>query len=315
MDQKDYFVGGRISLRRTAKRMTQEQLAMMLNVSPAAVSKWERNLANPSIEMLWRLADFFDCSIDDLVGRTSVRAADAREKEKLRLTEIAGDLIKCSEISRAQGLIAMEEAVMSMESGSRFLSFAVSYVMLCFMRQMELEKTFELLDNYVETLPSAERMEGKMVAGALKMIFEGNNPQIIQEYVASCIGMEYREELEGMGSALRRARKEILNLYGDKKQYSEATGLLEGLCSTGDYEIQQILRQMDQKTLAAALAGASKDVVLAFLSNLSDRMMYVVSEDIQLFGGGEEEIIEAQRKVLEIKQLLSAEQTSPGCQS
>ena len=53
----------------SGKGMTQEQLAVMLCVSPAAVSKWERNLANPSIEMLWALADYFECSIDELVGR------------------------------------------------------------------------------------------------------------------------------------------------------------------------------------------------------------------------------------------------------
>ena len=51
-------IGGKIYSLRMAKRMSQEQLAAILNVSPAAVSKWERNLSNPSIEMLWVLADF-----------------------------------------------------------------------------------------------------------------------------------------------------------------------------------------------------------------------------------------------------------------
>ena len=63
-------MGGKIYSLRRAKRMSQEQLAAVLNISPAAVSKWERNLSNPSIEMLWVLADFFECSINELVGRT-----------------------------------------------------------------------------------------------------------------------------------------------------------------------------------------------------------------------------------------------------
>ena len=53
-------MGGKIYSLRMAKRMSQEQLAAVLNISPAAVSKWERNLSKPSIEMLWTLADFFE---------------------------------------------------------------------------------------------------------------------------------------------------------------------------------------------------------------------------------------------------------------
>lgn len=66
-------MGGKIYSLRMAKRMTQEQLAAQLCVSPAAVSKWERNQAVPSVEMLWALADFFDCSMDELAGRRLAR--------------------------------------------------------------------------------------------------------------------------------------------------------------------------------------------------------------------------------------------------
>ena len=59
-------IGSTIKRLRLEKGMTQEQLAVILCVSPAAVSKWERNLANPSIEILWALADYFECSIDEL---------------------------------------------------------------------------------------------------------------------------------------------------------------------------------------------------------------------------------------------------------
>ena len=48
-------IGGKIYSLRMAKRMSQEQLA--------AVSKWERNLSNPSIEMLWVLADFLSAAL------------------------------------------------------------------------------------------------------------------------------------------------------------------------------------------------------------------------------------------------------------
>lgn len=49
MEYNRVVIGGKIYSLRVAKGMTQEQLAVLLCVSPAAVSKWERNLANPSI--------------------------------------------------------------------------------------------------------------------------------------------------------------------------------------------------------------------------------------------------------------------------
>ena len=45
-------MGGKLYSLRMAKRMTQEQLAEVLSISPAAVSKWERNLSTPGLEML-----------------------------------------------------------------------------------------------------------------------------------------------------------------------------------------------------------------------------------------------------------------------
>ena len=69
MEYSRVSMGKRICSLRAAKDMTQEQLAEVLCVSPAAVSKWERNMEVPNVEMLWMLADFFGCTIDELVGR------------------------------------------------------------------------------------------------------------------------------------------------------------------------------------------------------------------------------------------------------
>jgi len=50
--------------------MTQEDLAKSLKVSRGAVSMWEINQRTPDPETLQRLADFFGCSVDYLLGRT-----------------------------------------------------------------------------------------------------------------------------------------------------------------------------------------------------------------------------------------------------
>lgn len=53
---------------RSKKNITQEQLARHLQISPQAVSKWERNEGYPDIMLLPRIALYFDVTIDDLLG-------------------------------------------------------------------------------------------------------------------------------------------------------------------------------------------------------------------------------------------------------
>ena len=51
---------------RKRKRITQEQLATALSLSPQAVSKWETNTSQPDTQTLPLIADFFGVSIDYL---------------------------------------------------------------------------------------------------------------------------------------------------------------------------------------------------------------------------------------------------------
>ena len=63
-------VGKNICELRKNKNMTQEKLASEMGVSIAAVSKWETGNSIPDILMLCSIADFFDVSTDELIGRT-----------------------------------------------------------------------------------------------------------------------------------------------------------------------------------------------------------------------------------------------------
>lgn len=295
-------MGGKLYSLRVAKRMSQEQLAAVLNISPAAVSKWERNLAKPSIEMLWALADFFDCSIDQLVGRTpgQVEELGIYDAQKFRLALIGEDLLKCSEISRAKGLLAMEACIPDLKGESRFLAFAIPFVLYLLMKQMEVPAVFQLLENYVATLPEAERPESRMITAVLRQIFAGESPEMIQELISSHIGIDYREKKTNMSELLKYTCQDILDQYQDKKMYSDHTNLLEAFAQVGNFEIQLILRDTDNATLTAALIGASGRVVQTFLANLSDRMLYFIHEDMKQWKGTEEEILSAQKKLLEL---------------
>ena len=53
---------------RKKRALTQEQLAEAMGVSTGAVYKWEAGLSQPELSMLLELADFFDTSVDVLLG-------------------------------------------------------------------------------------------------------------------------------------------------------------------------------------------------------------------------------------------------------
>ena len=61
--------------------MTQEQLAEALGVTFAAVSKWERGVATPELNLIAEMADLFGVSLDAMVGFELLNSSvDAREK-------------------------------------------------------------------------------------------------------------------------------------------------------------------------------------------------------------------------------------------
>ncbi len=64
-------LGERLIQLRKERNMTQEDLAKSLKVSRGAVSMWEINQRTPDPETLQRLADFFGCSVDYLLGRVN----------------------------------------------------------------------------------------------------------------------------------------------------------------------------------------------------------------------------------------------------
>lgn len=55
--------GKLIAKLRKQKGLTQEQLGKKLNVSYQAVSKWENNQSEPSLETIEKLADVFGITI------------------------------------------------------------------------------------------------------------------------------------------------------------------------------------------------------------------------------------------------------------
>jgi len=80
----------RLKQLREAKNLTQLRLAMELNVSQETISGYEIGKAVPPAEMLVKLADTLDTSVDYILGRTNIkstlRASELSEQEAEILT-------------------------------------------------------------------------------------------------------------------------------------------------------------------------------------------------------------------------------------
>lgn len=60
----------RLRALRTSRSISQERLARQLNYGYTAIANYESGRNEPSISDLSKIADFFDVSVDYLIGRT-----------------------------------------------------------------------------------------------------------------------------------------------------------------------------------------------------------------------------------------------------
>ena len=56
-----------LKILRKKNRITQRELANALHISQTSVSKYERGESEPDLEMVIKMADFFEVSIDEFV--------------------------------------------------------------------------------------------------------------------------------------------------------------------------------------------------------------------------------------------------------
>ena len=64
---------------REAKGYTQEDIAGKLNIARQSVSKWEQGINEPDINTLKRLAEIFECSVDELLSEEEMKQIEPNE--------------------------------------------------------------------------------------------------------------------------------------------------------------------------------------------------------------------------------------------
>ena len=91
-------IGAIIKTLRQNKKITQEQLAAFIGVTPQAISRWEAGNGYPDIETLPLIADFFSVSTDCLLG------VNRDEKESRRLA-IYKRIQECKELGLGKDVL------------------------------------------------------------------------------------------------------------------------------------------------------------------------------------------------------------------
>lgn len=70
------LIGENIRRLRRERELTQEEVAAHLGISFQSISKWERGDGYPDITMLPSLANYFDVSVDELIGMNKIARSE-----------------------------------------------------------------------------------------------------------------------------------------------------------------------------------------------------------------------------------------------
>ena len=81
--------GDRLRELRRERGMQQRELGELYNLSSSAIGSYERNLREPTLDLLLQLSEYFGVSVDYLLCRTEERltAKDYKEKDSYELAE------------------------------------------------------------------------------------------------------------------------------------------------------------------------------------------------------------------------------------
>ena len=77
-------LGENIHKLRMAKGMTQKQLADQLFVTSQAVSRWENNEVEPNINVLNKMAEIFDVTVDAIINGPNEQPVEVKEEIKIK---------------------------------------------------------------------------------------------------------------------------------------------------------------------------------------------------------------------------------------
>lgn len=78
----DYKFGNFLCSLRESKELTQAEVAQILSVTPAAVSKWENGESKPRLETLFKLAEILEVTVEELIAGEFIEKDNAKPDDE-----------------------------------------------------------------------------------------------------------------------------------------------------------------------------------------------------------------------------------------
>ncbi len=283
---------------RKERSLTQEQLAEVLGVTPGAVYKWEAGLSIPDITLIMEMADFFDTSVDVLLGyemkdnrmeATVMRLQDCRRsKDWTGLTEAEKALKKYPHSFR---IVRESEALYSafgFETGNRD----------ALLRSLELlRQSLLLLDQNEDPQISEHTLYAKMAMIYLGLGEEEKGIELLKKHNA---GSLYNAKIGHALAACGRTEEAAPFL-------SEAlANIIADLCDTIIGYVNLFLSRSDHDSAQAILSwviglfsGLRKDGKPNLLDKISSVFLVSLAGS-QLMSGQEEEACASLQKARQL---------------
>lgn len=181
-------LGENLQFLRKRDNITQEQLAEALEVSRQSVSKWESDASYPEMDKLLQLADFFHCSLDDMIKQdvSSQYVEDKSnydsffDKFSKQVTLGIGLILSGITTMLFLGFLLPEKPGYDMEALSGivffiFLAVAVAILVVAGLQSEHFEKEYPYIEDFYtkEERDTFQKKFTKLIASGMVFIFIG----------------------------------------------------------------------------------------------------------------------------------------------
>ena len=160
-------LGKRISEKRKAKNIKQDELAEMLLVSPQAVSKWENDISCPDISLLPKLSEILGISVDELLsGKKEPETKFVPEEKRKSIDEMMFRIVvNSSEGDKVRVNIPCALVKLALDCGMEIPQISGNGSLNSTVRNIDLAKIFEMAEKgAVGNLVEVESSEGDVIS-------------------------------------------------------------------------------------------------------------------------------------------------------
>ena len=221
------MLGEKIKLYRENKNMTQGEVAKILGVKAATISKYEAGILEPNIESLKKLSELFDVSIDELLKEdkfdiSKINVLDIlREQKEMKLK---GNLYHRTQISFAYNTNHIEGSTLT-EDQTRYI-FETNTILFegdTIAKVDDILETanhFKLVDYMLYV--ADKKLTEKLIKEFHKILKDGTSDSRVEWFNVG----EYKQRANTIGSGIKttspnnveKEMSELIDWYNSLKQ-------------------------------------------------------------------------------------------------